>query len=74
MYDAIRLIEGLDISRKAYCSPSNCDKHAIYRNTFTACYVFYPEGGDIKRFRGYVGKWIPRYFITVSNQQLMSIY
>ena len=33
---------------------SDCDKHAAYRNTFTASYVIYPEGGGIKRFRGYV--------------------
>ena len=48
--------------------------HAVYRNTFTASYVIYPEGGGIKRFRGYVAKWIPSYFITVSNKQLLSIY
>ena len=74
MYGAIKLIEGIYISREAYCSPSNCDKHDIYRNTFTASYVFYPEGGDIKRFRGYVGKWIPRYFVAVCNKEIMSIY
>ena len=39
-----------------------------------ASYVISPEGGDIKRFRGYVGKWIPRYFASVSNKHLISIY
>ena len=74
MYVAIKLIEGVDISREAYYSPSDCDKNAIYRNTFTASYVFYPEDGNIKRFHGYVGKWIPRYCVIVCNKPLMSIY
>ena len=26
---------------------SDCDKHADYRNTLTASYVIYPEGGGI---------------------------
>ena len=29
-------------------------KRSIYRNTLTASYVTNPEGGGIKRFRGYV--------------------
>ena len=53
---------------------SDYDKLAVYRNKFTSSYVIYPEGGDIKRFLGYVGKWIPRYFVAVSNNELMFIY
>ena len=26
---------------------TDCDKHAVYRNIFTASYVIYPEGGGI---------------------------
>ena len=33
---------------------SDCDKYAIYRNTFTAGFVIYAEGGGIKCFSGYV--------------------
>ena len=33
---------------------TDCDKLAIYWYSFTASYVMYPEGGGIKRFRGYV--------------------
>ena len=33
---------------------SDYDKRTVYRNTLTASYVIYPEGGGIKRFRGYV--------------------
>jgi len=33
---------------------SNYDKRAVYRNTITASYAIYPEGGGIKRWRGYV--------------------
>ena len=36
---------------------SNYDKRFVYWNTLTASYVTYvsyPEGGGIKRFRGYV--------------------
>ena len=50
----------------------DCDKHTVYRKIFTESYVIYPEGGSIYRFRGYVGKWIPSYFVIVSNEQLKS--
>ena len=32
----------------------DCDKHAVYRKMVTASYVFYPEGGGVKRLPGYV--------------------
>ena len=32
----------------------DCDKHAVYRKMVTASYVFYPEGGGVKRYPGYV--------------------
>jgi len=52
MYVAMRLIWGVVISRDAHIS--DYDKRAVYRNTLSASYVIYPEGGGIKRFRGYV--------------------
>ena len=30
---------------------SDCEKQAVYRNTFTASYVIYPECGGNYRFR-----------------------
>ena len=33
---------------------SDSDKHTFYRNTVMGSHVIYPEGGGIKRFRGYV--------------------
>jgi len=43
------------INQNLYTTPCyNCIiKLAVYRNTFPASYVIYPEGGDIQRFPGY---------------------
>ena len=38
---------------------------ALYRIVYVSCYVIYPEGGGKKRFRGYVEKRNPPYFLTL---------
>ena len=45
-------------------SQSDDDMIALYRIVYAYSFVIYPEGGGKYRFRGYVEKRNPPYFLT----------